>query len=414
MEKHLGVYIHIPFCASKCAYCDFYSLSGCDNLMPKYQHALIEHIKQSAPSISSYYVDTVYFGGGTPSYYGARRICEIFDALKRAGRVLKSAEATIEANPDSITRRDMKLLLSAGINRLSIGAQSANDDILKMIGRRHNWKQVEKAVANAREAGFKNISLDLMFGLPSQKKTDWADTLAAAIALRPDHVSCYGLKIEEGTPLWSYKDSPFLADDDEQADMYLYAVETLERYGYYQYEVSNFSLRDMPCRHNLKYWRLDDYIGFGPGAHSCLGNTRYSYIKNLKGYISGVSGDKNIIDEHEQLDNLSRASEYIMLGMRTRQGISGKKYQDVYRCSFEPVEDLLKTFEKHGWAKYSAGSWSFTPAGFLVSNTLIGALVGAQAERKLEGNPWMQEAMEKLESVQIPKREEPMAFYEIT
>ncbi|HHU21930.1 MAG TPA: radical SAM family heme chaperone HemW, partial [Clostridiales bacterium] len=299
MEKRLGIYIHIPFCASKCSYCDFYSLSGCNNLMPKYQNALLAHITESESSFSPYYIDSIYFGGGTPSYYGARRICEIFNTLKRTGKVLKSAEVTVEVNPDSISAHDLKLLRKEGVNRLSIGVQSANDDILKLIGRRHNFKQAEKAVSSARKAGFDNISIDLIYGLPSQTKNDWADTLGKALALRPEHISCYGLKLEDVPMRRQYEGSPFLPSDDEQADMYLYTVETLERYGYVQYEISNFCLPGHESRHNLKYWNLEDYMGFGPGAHSCIGNTRYSYIADLQGYITGILEGTDIMDEYE-------------------------------------------------------------------------------------------------------------------
>ena len=268
-EKKLGVYIHIPFCASKCGYCDFYSLAGCDDLMSKYQNALISHIQESAPTLSRYYIDTVYFGGGTPSYYGASRICDIFDTLKRAGKVLKSAEVTVEVNPDSVDMHGLKLLRHAGVNRLSMGIQSSNDDILRMIGRRHNWKRAVRAVELARRAGFDNLSLDLIYGLPSQTRDEWAVTLANALSLRPEHLSCYGLKLEPGTPMYSLTGSQILPDDDDQADMYLYTVETLGRYGYAQYEISNFALHSYESKHNMKYWDLDDYIGFGPSTQEC-------------------------------------------------------------------------------------------------------------------------------------------------
>lgn len=389
MEKKLGVYIHIPFCASKCSYCDFYSLSGCEKLMPKYHAALLEHIKESSAQLHEYYIDTVYFGGGTPSFYGARRICEIFNALKVSALVYKNSEVTIEVNPDSIKARDMAALLSSGINRLSIGAQSANDDILKLIGRRHNWMQVEKAVKNARSAGFKNISLDLIYGLPSQTKTDWADTLLKALALKPEHISCYGLKLEEGTPMYSYLGSPMLPDDDEQADMYLYAVETLERYGYKQYEISNFALPGFESKHNLKYWLLRDYMGFGPGAHSNIGSLRYSYVRDIQKYIAGMHGGESILDEYEQIGLLERAAEYIMLGMRTTRGISAKEYHNIYRSNFEPLEDLLREYEYKGWAVCENDRWRFTPSGFLLSNLLIGLMLEKQGEYKLSGNPWV-------------------------
>ena len=409
MNKKLGVYIHIPFCASKCGYCDFYSLAGCDRLMPKYHAALLEHIKEAGEQLRDFYVDTVYFGGGTPSFYGARRICDIFNTLKCSALVYKTAEVTVEVNPDSIKKRDMHTLLSEGVNRLSIGAQSANDDILKLIGRRHNWKQVELTVQNAREAGFKNISLDLIYGLPSQTKEDWAATLDRAAALHPDHISCYGLKLEEGTPMFAYKSSPFLPDDDEQADMYLYTVETLARFGYKQYEISNFALPRKESRHNLKYWRLRDYMGFGPGAHSCVGDVRYSYVRDVERYISGLRGEDTIIDEYEKIGLIERASEYIMLGMRTTRGISEKEYHNVYRSDFAPIGELLKEYEYKGWAVRDGERWHFTPSGFLLSNLLIGLMLERQAEQRLAGNPWVDAADAFGKRPELPAGEE--VFY---
>ena len=391
MDKKLGVYIHIPFCASKCSYCDFYSLSGCDKLMPKYQDALLAHLTEAAPQMSAYYIDSLYFGGGTPSYYGAKRLCEAFNTLKRTAQVLKSAEVTVEVNPDSVTKRDLAALRNEGVNRLSIGMQSANDDILKLIGRRHSFKQVEKVMKDARSIGFDNISLDLIYGLPSQTKSDWADTLAKALALRPEHFSCYGLKLEEGTPMYGYKGSPFLPDDDEQADMYLYMVETLEHFDYPQYEISNFSIPDYESKHNLKYWKLHDYMGFGPGAHSCVGGLRYSFVANLEQYISGVFRSEDIIDEYETVGALDKAAEYIMLGMRTVRGISGDEYYSIYRNDFDPIEDLLDRFRKKGWTEQVGSRWHFTSTGFLLSNMLIGALLEVQSQQKLSSTPWVKD-----------------------
>ena len=391
-DKHLGVYIHIPFCASKCSYCDFYSLANCDGRMNKYQDALLRHIQESATTMAPYYIDTLYFGGGTPSYYGARRLMEIFDTLKQTGKVLKSAEVTVECNPDSVTKRDLVFMRKEGVNRISLGVQSASDDLLKIIGRRHTFAQVKKAVKAIRDAGFKNLSIDLIYGLPNQTKGDWADTLAQVLELEPEHLSCYGLKLEEGTVMYArYKDSPVIPDDDEQADMYLYTVDTLARYGYQQYEVSNFARRGYASRHNMKYWDMEDYLGFGPGAHSCIGNTRYSYVKSLEKYIRGVTEGVNILDEYEKLDELDRAAEYLMLGMRRGKGISREEYHKVYRSDFAPIEALLQEYEKDGLTRKHKGRWSFTPAGFLLSNILIGSLWEAQAEYLISGNPWIEE-----------------------
>lgn len=389
MERMLGIYIHIPFCASKCSYCDFYSLAGQESKMDRYQSALLKHIEESASQMEPYYIDTIYFGGGTPSFYGAKRLCEIFNTLKRTAKVLKSAEVTVEMNPDSVNQNDLRLLKNEGVNRISLGVQSANDDILRLIGRRHSFKQAEQAVRLARGEGFDNISLDLIYGLPSQTKSDWADTLSKCIALRPQHFSCYGLKIEDGTPICKYRGSAFLPDDDDQADMYLYMTDILEHYGYPQYEISNFSLPSKESKHNLKYWRLDDYMGFGPGAHSFVDGIRYSFVRDLDKYIDGVFGTVDIIDEYEKPDTLGLAAEYIMLGMRTVRGISKNEYNAVYRSGFDKIEYLLGEYEKKGWAKHRNDRWCFTSSGFLLSNILIGTLLEAQSQAKMSANPWI-------------------------
>ncbi len=391
MDRMLGIYIHIPFCASKCSYCDFYSLAGHESKMEKYQRALLKHIEEAAPQMEPYYIDTIYFGGGTPSFYGAKYICEIFNTLKRTAKVLKTAEVTVEMNPDSVKQNDLKLLKAEGVNRISLGVQSANDDILRLIGRRHTFRQAEQAVRLIRAEGFDNISIDLIYGLPSQTKNDWADTLSKSIALRPQHFSCYGLKIEDGTPICKYRGSEILPSDDEQADMYLYMTDILEHYGYPQYEISNFSLPSKESKHNLKYWRLDDYMGFGPGAHSCVDGVRYSYVRDLDKYIDGVFGKTDIIDEYEKTEKLDRAAEYIMLGMRTVRGISRDEYNSVYRSGFDRIEYLLGEYAKKGWARLTGERWSFTSSGFLLSNLLIGTLLEAQSQEKIGANPWIAE-----------------------
>ena len=409
MAKRLGIYIHIPFCASKCGYCDFYSLAGCEHLMPEYHEALLSHLKESAPSIKAYEVDSLYFGGGTPSFYGADRIADIFNTLKLNGNVRVDSEVTVECNPDSTSVNALKLLREEGVNRLSIGVQATDNNLLKLIGRRHNFQQAKQTIAQARKAGFENINLDLIYGLPSQTKGDWAETLARIVELHPEHISCYGLRLEEGTPMWNeYHDSPVLPDDDEQADMYCYAAEMLERYGYKQYEVSNFAAPGFESRHNLKYWNLDDYMGFGPGAHSCVGTLRYSFVKDLRKYITGVQKDVSIIDEYQVVDPLERAVEYIMLGMRTVRGISEKDYRVRTQCDWRPVHQTLLAFRQKGWAVEEEGRWHFTVPGFLISNTLIGLLLEAQAGGRIEGTPWLSEAYAAEEKISIPKSEEEM------
>ena len=406
MKKRLGIYVHIPFCASKCSYCDFYSLSNCDYLMPEYQDALLDHIEESSEAIKNYEVDSIYFGGGTPSFYGADRIVEIFDTLKLNGNVRLDAEVTIECNPDRISYNALKLLREEGVNRISIGLQATDNNLLKLIGRRHNFQQAKTAVINARKAGFDNISLDLMYGLPSQTKNDWADSLAKVVELHPEHISCYGLKLEPGTKMYEdYLGSPILPDDDEQADMYCYAAEMLARYGYEHYEVSNFCAQGFESKHNVKYWMMDDYMGFGPGAHSCIGNQRYSFVKDIKQYIFGVERGISLIDEHNIIDPLERAVEYIMLGMRTSRGINEREYKYRCQCDWKPIYEILLAFEKKGWVERNGDRWHFTIPGFLISNTLIGIMLEAQASGRVESAPWLKEADAAEEKIHLPKGE---------
>ena len=407
-KPRLGIYIHIPFCASKCGYCDFYSLAGCEDQMPVYQKALIDHLVESSASIRNYEVDSIYFGGGTPSFYGAERILELFDVLKLNGNVRTDTEVTVECNPDSMNYKDLLMLREEGVNRLSIGVQAAQDDLLRLLERRHTWLQAQSAYGAARRAGFDNISLDLMYGLPTQNKRDWAESLARVVELHPEHVSCYALKIEEGTPMFrAYLNSPLIPDEDEQADMYSYAAQMLERYGYRQYEISNFAAPGFESRHNLKYWRLDDYMGFGPGAHSSVGNLRYSFIKDLRRYTYGVSRKVSIIDEYEVIDPLERSVEYLMLGMRTNRGIEEQEYRVRCQSDWKPVHRVLLAFREKGWAvEEEDGRWHFTVSGFLISNTLIGILLEAQAGARLDSTPWMYRPEKQEDELRLPKGEQ--------
>jgi oxygen-independent coproporphyrinogen-3 oxidase len=296
---------------------------------------------------------------------------------------------TVEMNPDSVTAHALRLLKSEGVNRISLGMQSANDKVLKLIGRRHSYRQVEQAMKLIRAEGIENVNIDLIYGLPTQTRGDWADTISKAVALRPAHISCYGLKIEDGTPMVMYRDTNALPGDDDQADMYLYMTETLGEYGYRQYEISNFALSGFQSKHNLKYWNLEDYLGFGPGAHSCIRDLRFSYFDDIDNYISGVNGNDTIIDEYEEIGKLDRASEYLMLGMRTARGISKKEYTGIYKSGFDKIEYLLEEYEKKGWAQRHKSRWSFTSSGFLLSNILIGTLLEAQSQAKMYANPWI-------------------------
>ena len=384
MLRPLGLYVHIPFCKQKCAYCDFYSLPHREEKMDAYVSALIRHLEEVAPQAEQHTVDTVYFGGGTPSYLGEKRLVKLLQTVKKRYHLAKDAEITLEANPDSAGDSKMlRHLRKAGFNRISLGVQTDDDDLLREIGRIHTWEQVEAAVAAIRKAKFDNLSLDLIYGLPHQTLEDWQNTLAHIVDLAPQHISCYGLKVEEGTPLYDRRDSADLPDDEQQADMYLYTVEYLAQMGYGQYEISNFAKDNFASRHNLKYWTLGEYAGFGPGAHSDFGNVRYGYIRDLDRYIGG----ELVLSESETIGTLDRDMEYIMLSLRTTAGMDRRYFENRFRERFAPLEEKLSLYEKHGLASRTETGWHLTPKGFLVSNQIIGELqevLSSEKARRLE------------------------------
>ena len=379
----LGIYVHIPFCASKCEYCDFYSLRDQpESVMDSYLDVVCRHIQETGALAPEYVVDTVYFGGGTPTHFGAEGLAEILTQIRRSFDVSDSAEITFEANPESVTDALLKRLRAEGFNRVSLGIQCDDDEILAKIGRPHTYEQAVNAYDRIRHFGFQNVSVDLMYGLPGQSLVAWQQTLENVLTLHPEHISCYGLKVEEGTPLYGYQAYADLADDDTQADMYLSAVEILKEHGYRQYEISNFARRGKVSRHNLKYWMGMEYIGFGPDASSDFAGKRYSYVRSLPEYIAGIRNGGQIIRELNQIPTRERAGEYVMMRLRTIGGINRQEYESAFLLPFDPLEKLLQMNEQHGLARFENGRWHLTPRGFLVSNSIISDLLIAQEESK--------------------------------
>ena len=382
--KPLGLYIHIPFCKSKCIYCDFYSLPRAEDRMDRYVSALCRQLAEIAQRTTAHTVDSVYLGGGTPSYLGEKRLRRILKTVKKHYHLSRDAEITLEANPDSAGDwRALRSLRRAGMNRLSLGVQSADDGLLRALGRPHTFAQAEEAAAAARRARIRNLSLDLIYGLPGQNLAGWKDTLERAAALEPEHLSCYGLKVEEGTPLWDMQEKMDLPDDDAQADMYLWTVERLRALGYEQYEISNFARPGRASRHNMKYWTLCEYAGFGPGAHSDLGDVRYAYLRSLDTYCAGVEAGVSVLESSEHIPSRERDIEYVMLGLRLTQGISRQEFENRYRLPFAPIQSVLERFRATGHAALAGGRWRLTPEGFLVSNQIIGQALEALAGEKL-------------------------------
>lgn len=373
----LGLYVHVPFCRSRCQYCDFYSTTNKeDNFHDGYLTAVCQHIKEAGLLAPNHLVDTIYFGGGTPSFFGAEGLATILTAVRRSFDVAGDAEITFEANPDSVQDQMLRRLRAEGFNRVSLGIQCDDDEILKKLGRPHDYAQAVSSFNRIRKAGFDNISVDLMFGLPGQSLNTWLQTLENVLTLKPDHMSCYGLKVEPGTPLYDYKDYANLADDDTQADMYLGAVEVLKRHGYRQYEISNFARKGKVSRHNLKYWTGGEYIGFGPSAASDFAGKRYTAVRSLQRYITGIREHGQIVDDDGvmEIPVRERAGEYLMLRLRTTGGINREEYERQYLLPFDPLEQVLLAHREKGLAQFANDRWRLTPEGMLVSNSIISDL----------------------------------------
>ena len=382
-DHPLGLYLHIPFCKAKCAYCDFYSLARSEEKMDAYTAALQRHLVEVAPQADCHIVDTVYFGGGTPSYLGVKRLTELLKTVKKHYRLAKEPEITVEANPDSACDwKALRALRRAGVNRLSLGVQSTDDALLQAIGRVHTFAQVQETVAAARRAKIKNLSLDLIYGLPGQTMAQWEETLQDAVDLQPEHLSCYGLKLEPGTPLFARQGELTFPDDDAQADMYFYAVQTLEQFGYHQYEISNFAKDGFICRHNMKYWTGDEYLGFGPCAASDFAGKRFTIQADLQKYLDGVKTKGVILSECDTIPLRERAGEYLMLRLRTVDGIEEGEYTKSFLLPFEPLQKVLEKLAKNDLCIQNGSRWRLTPKGFMLSNQVILTLLEAQQRSK--------------------------------
>lgn len=373
----LGIYVHVPFCRSKCQYCDFYSVTGkkdCD--FDGYISAVCAHIREAGSQAPDHIVDTVYFGGGTPSFLGADGLATILTAIRKAFDVSPTAEITFEANPDSVNDRLLRRLRSEGFNRVSLGIQCDNDEVLKRLGRPHSYADAVQAVKRIRKKGFRNISVDLMYGLPGQRLPEWRQTLENVLSLKPEHISCYGLKVEEGTPLYECQEFYNLADDDMQADMYLAAVEILKKHGYRQYEISNFCKKGHVSRHNMKYWTGGEYLGFGPDASSDFGGRRFAMVRDLRAYIDGIKNDGTVLRELQEVSQRERAGEYLMMRLRTSTGVDPAVYEKKYLLPFAPLAKNLEKCRQEGLAERTYdGRWHLTPQGYLVSNSIISDLL---------------------------------------
>ena len=378
-NKRLGIYVHIPFCLSKCAYCDFNSVV-CNNgeTIVSYVDALIEHMRSYRKVTSrSYSPDSVYIGGGTPTSIPPKELFRLVKEIGKTFNLTENAEFSIEANPATVNLRTLQKLRKLGVNRLSMGLQTADDNELKALSRIHTRKDFVISYRAAREAGFDNINVDLMFGIPFQTYDSLMHNIRYVCALGPEHISLYNLKIEPGTEFYrNYQElKTYLPEEDTEAEMYEGAVELLERHGYRQYEISNFARPGRACAHNMKYWNCDEYLGFGVSAHSYFNGNRFSFIPDIQKYIEGVTvpGSKvRITDSLESVEERERMGEYIMLRLRLKDGIRADEFTRKFGYSFADIYGgKCKRFVEYGYMTEDYGSYALTPKGMFVSNYII-------------------------------------------
>lgn len=366
MSDNIGVYIHIPFCRSKCYYCDFFSGKAKEEDFDKYTALLKERIKYWG-NISKETVSSVYIGGGTPSILGAERLCDILTAVEKSFKVSSEAEITVEVNPESGKSLDFNKLRKVGFNRISIGMQSSHEFELKALGRIHSPEDVRITVKAAKDGGFKNISLDIMMGIPNQTLTSLKKSIDFCAFCGVTHVSSYILKIEPGTKLYSEKEKLSLPSEDETAELYLSAVDYLERLGYNQYEISNFAVPTFESRHNTLYWKCGEYIGIGPSAHSFYKGKRFHYERDTKQFAENITVEDGTGGNEE---------EYIMLSLRLKTGLVFKEYEERYNKVLSPVfKSKIKKYTETGFLEGDDNHVCFTPKGFLVSNSIICDLI---------------------------------------
>lgn len=374
--KRLGLYFHIPFCRSKCAYCDFFSFVPSNmELVTRYVDALIKHMADYSRAAEDHIVDTVFIGGGTPTCIPTEELIRLIKAMKKNFNISHNAEFSIEANPATVDLKSLKKLRRAGVNRISIGLQTGDDNELKALSRIHTRRQFEQSYHIAREAGFENINVDLMFGIPGQTMESLMRNLRYLMRLNPEHISLYNLKIEPGTPFDLHRHELMLPDEDTEADMYLAAVRFLAEHGYPQYEISNFAKNGCRCHHNLKYWTSMEYLGFGPSAHSYFGNNRFAFVRNLDTYLNGIEipGSRiNLTSQCEEISPRERIGEYIMLHLRLTSGVILSEFAREFGQDFDAMYGRkMQKYINGGFAVRGRDSVALTPTGMFVSNYIL-------------------------------------------
>ncbi|HON39635.1 MAG TPA: radical SAM family heme chaperone HemW [Deltaproteobacteria bacterium] len=366
-----GLYIHFPFCRSKCGYCDFYSVTG-TSLVPSFLEALSTEAALYRGEFTTF--DTVYLGGGTPSLMRPEQVDALLVMLRGTFAILDNAEITMELNPADLTREDLRALYQAGVNRVNIGVQSFHDQKLQLMGRRHDRRQALSAIEEAAAAGFDNIGLDLIYNLPHQSLEDWRASLEQAIALHPAHLSCYELELKPDTPLGRKFGRGECAgrSEDLAREFFMETSKTLEEAGYIHYEVSNFAAgMGRASRHNRKYWDHTPYLGLGPAAHSFEGTRRWWNRSSLKGYLTDLSNRKRPVEGQEDLRSEELAMEALFLGLRTKEGIDLDRYVRLYgRDLMRENRHQIEEWSRLGLVEISGGHIRPTRSGMAVADAL--------------------------------------------
>ncbi|NLI58568.1 MAG: oxygen-independent coproporphyrinogen III oxidase [Clostridium sp.] len=374
MKKSISLYIHIPFCKSKCYYCDFNSFPCRDELIPAYFNALEKELIQYQKKLKHYKINTIFIGGGTPSVVDSNNIYRLMLLLNENFDIDKDGEVTIESNPGTLTDEKLDTYIKSGINRLSIGLQAVQDRLLKKLGRVHGLEEFDAGYNLALKAGFKNINIDLIFGIPHQTLDDWNETLEYVIKCSPAHLSCYSLKIEEGTVFGEKLNRGEITPvgDDCDRKMYWMAIEKLSKKKYQHYEISNFSKEGFLCRHNLVYWKNLEYIGIGAGSHSFFDNIRYNNIVSLDKYVNNVNKDISILENQQLIEKEDRISEYMILGLRLTEGICLEDFKNKFKMEiFEVYNKEIENLIKRNLIRIDGNMLKLTSLGLDLANQVF-------------------------------------------
>ena len=371
-EQELELYVHIPFCVRKCGYCDFLSWTAEESTREAYLLALAGEIRRAGQDAEGCRAVSVFFGGGTPTVLTGGQLSRLLSEIKKSFRLAGDCEITLEANPGTLDPEKLRLCREAGFNRISIGCQSADNRELRRLGRIHTWEEFLEGFRQAREAGFSNINVDLMSGIPGQTLVSWETSLRKTAELGPEHISAYSLILEEGTPFYENREKLDLPDEDTERRMYERTGEILEEYGCRQYEISNYAREGYRCRHNLGYWTGREYLGLGLGASSLWRDTRFRNTDSMEEYLKDSGNLPKIRREEEKLSASDRQSEYMILGLRLTEGISLAGFRETFGTDVRKVwPGVLEKYEGYGLLEEAAGRLKFTGEGISLSNVVL-------------------------------------------